>query len=261
MLNQENFLSMLKMNLLFILLGISAFANAQESDSEEKAYYFGGSVTATNNGISLLPTFTLGKPAGILDMKVGRKLTFEPQFRFSLEGKPWAFIFWWRYKVVDHEKFRMGVGAHPAVLFKTTTIISNGVTNETIEAQRYIAAEISPDYYLTKNISIGLYYLHGYGLQNEGVKNSDFITVNANFSHIKLVEDYYLGFKPQLYYLLMDGQDGFYITSAFTVAKDNFPLTIQSIINQPIKTNITGGKNFVWNVSLIYSFGREYVVR
>jgi len=38
--------------------------------------------------------FTLGKPAAIFDLSVGNeRLAFEPQFRFSLEGKPWSFIF------------------------------------------------------------------------------------------------------------------------------------------------------------------------
>ena len=82
---------------------------SQETDSTKHAKYFGGGVTVTNNGISLLPTFTLGKPAAIFDMKVGGRLTFEPQFRVLLEGKPWSFIFWWRYKIVDTNKFRMRV--------------------------------------------------------------------------------------------------------------------------------------------------------
>ena len=130
---------------------------------------------------------------------------------------------------------------------------------EVIEEQRYVAAEIAPDYYLTKNISIGLYYLHSHGLQDDGVKNSNFLTINGNFCHVKLVKEYFLKFKPQFYYLRMDGQDEFYFTSSFTLAKEKFPLTVQSIINQPIQKDITGGKDFVWNVSLIYSFGNEYV--
>ena len=263
MLGQKNIdypnLQAIRIFLLLMLCTFSYCTNAQEFGIEKKTTYFGGAVTATNNGISLLPTFTLGKPAAIFDMKVGRKLTFEPQFRFAMEGKPWSFVFWWRYKIVDNEKFRMRAGAHPAILFKTTTITSNGTTSEVTEALRYVAAEIAPDYYLTKNISIGLYYLHGYGLQDTGIKNSDFFTINGNFSHINLAKDYYLKFNPQFYYLLMDDQDGFYFTATATLAKENFPLTVQSIINQPIETEIVGGTDFVWNVSLVYSFQNNYV--
>lgn len=82
-------------------------ANGHIPDSTEKINYFGASATITSNGISLLPSFSLGKPAAMFDMKMGRKLTFEPQFRVSLEGKPWAFIFWWRYKIFSDRKFQI----------------------------------------------------------------------------------------------------------------------------------------------------------
>jgi hypothetical protein len=81
--------------LLIVLLNLSFLAFSQMRDSTKVANYFSGGVTVTNNGISLIPTFSLGKPAALFDLTAGRgKLSFEPQFRFSLEGKPWTFFFW-----------------------------------------------------------------------------------------------------------------------------------------------------------------------
>jgi hypothetical protein len=37
-----------------------------------------------------------------------------------------------------------------------------------------------------------------------------------------------------------------------------FPLAVQTIVNQPISTSIPGGDDFVWNLSLIYVFNREF---
>ncbi len=73
---------------LTVLLFICLFsAKAQTADS---TFHISGAASVTNNGISLLPMFTLGKPAAIFDLSVGNsRLAFEPQFRFSLEGKPW----------------------------------------------------------------------------------------------------------------------------------------------------------------------------
>jgi len=245
---------------LFILLSLfvhSVFA--QETDSAKYDRHIAGAVTVTNNGISLLPTFTLGKPAAIFDLSVGgKKLSFEPQFRFALDGKPWSFIFWWRYKLVNNEKFRVQMGAHPAVLFKTVTATMDGITSEIIEASRYFAVEFSPNYNLTKNISIGMYYLYGHALQKDGLQYSHFLTINSNFSNIRLSKEIYLRFYPQLYYLRMEQDDGFYVTASATLAHRNFPLSVQSMVNLPIQTNIPGGSDFVWNVSLIYSFNHEY---
>jgi hypothetical protein len=244
--------------LLFLLLSLSHFAFSQRKDSTNVVNHFSGAVTITNNGISFIPTFSLGKPAAIFDMSVGRKLSFDPQFRFALEGKPWSFLFWWRYKLVRTSKVALTIGAHPAILFKTITETTNGVTTEYLRAQRNVAAEISPNYFLTKNISVGIYYLYGYSLESYAVKNTHFLTFNTSISNIRLPYQFYMKFTPQVYYLNMDKQDGFYCSSVFTLARKNFPVSVSSLINKAIQTNIPS-KDFVWNISLTYSFNNEYV--
>jgi hypothetical protein len=181
------------------------------------------------------------------------------QFRFALEGKPWAFIFWWRYKLLNNEKFRIHVGAHPAIMFRTIPVATDGDTSDILEALRFVAGEFSPNYMLTKNISIGMYYLYGHGFQTTVTQNSHFLTLNGNFSNIRLSEKFYMKFHPQVYYLRMDKEDGFYVTASLNLARRDFPLAIQTIVNQPISTSIPGGDDFVWNLSLIYSFNREYI--
>jgi hypothetical protein len=101
---------------------------AQRPDSAPRHADVAGAVTVTNRGISLIPSFTLGKHAAIFDVAIRKHdLSFEPQFRVGLDGKPWSFIFWWRYRVLGGERFRLGVGAHPAILFRTNTVSTNGV--------------------------------------------------------------------------------------------------------------------------------------
>ena len=73
-------------------------AGAPNADTTRHASVL-GAITVTNKGISLIPSFTLGKPATLIDL-VTRKaeLSFEPQFRVGLDGKPWSFVFWGRYR-------------------------------------------------------------------------------------------------------------------------------------------------------------------
>ncbi len=242
---------------IFILTSSSVFSQTDESANKNR--FVSGTLTATNNGISLLPTFTLGKPAVMFDFAMGgKKLTFEPYFRFALEGKPWNFIFWCRYKILKTEKFQLGVGAHPALGFKTVTQTINGISTNVITSQRYLGSEISPNYFIRRNISIGLYYLHSYGLEETSTRSTDFITVNVNFSNLRLTERYFLKFHPQLYYLKMDQRDGYYATAAITLARKNSPLSIQSILNKAIDSTIITKSDFVWNVSLLYSFRKNF---
>lgn len=244
--------------LILGMLTLMHTATGQSTDSTEKINYFGGFVTLTNNGISFLPSFSLGRPAALFNMKVGRKLTFEPELRFGLDGKPWAFIFWWRYKFLSERRFQIRVGAHPSILFSTMPVTVDGVTSDKLIARRYVAGEISPDFYITKLISVGMYYLKGYGLQDDAVKNTDFITLNAKFHDIGLSKRLSLGFYPQFYYLKMDDTNGFYFSSRQALNIKDFPLSIQCIINVPIESDVVGGQDFVWNVSLVYSFGNQY---
>jgi hypothetical protein len=250
----------IKRALLFcIVINLASYSFSQKVDSGDSLSHFNGAVTITNNGISFIPTFTLGKPAVIFDLSMGKRLSFDPQFRFALEGKPWSFIFWWRYKLIKTDKFLFTLGAHPALAFKTVTISTDGGSKEIIMAQRYLAGELSPNYFIAKNISIGLYYLYAHCFEQDAPANTHFFTFNANFSGINLTKQFFIRFNPQIYYLKMDESDGFYFSSSLTLARRNFPISISALINKTIQTSISASKDFVWNASLIYSFNNKYV--
>lgn len=244
---------------LAILMVLSDVAFSQESDSLPTIREFKGAVTMTNNGISIIPTFMLGKPAVMFDLGVsGKRLSFEPQFRFAMEGKPWSFIFWWRYKAVRAKKFTLNLGAHPAIVFRETQMIVDGENRDVLVAQRFFAEEVVPTFKISDKVSLGLYYLHGNGLDKGTTKNTNFLALNTVFSNIRLIDDISLKLNPQLYVLKMDELHGYYVTSTFTLSKKDFPLTLTSVVNQVIKTDIPS-KDFVWNLSLIYTFNKEYV--
>lgn len=243
---------------LFISLFLSGIVLSQNSDSTRLANNFKTVVSVTNNGMSLIPTFSLEKPAIIFDASYGRRLTFDPLIRYSLEGKPWSFIFWWRYKLIKSGKFQFTIGAHPSVLFKTVNGTINGTSTEIMRARQYFVGELYPYYLLAKNVSMGVYYNYSRGLAKDDVKNTNFITLRTSISNIRLFEDLSLTFVPQVYYLKMDDRDGFYITSAFTFARNNFPVSISSVLNKKIESEIMSA-DFVWNVSLNYTFSEQLI--
>ncbi len=245
--------------LLIVFILLAHFSFSQEVECTKVPVHLGGAVTVTNNGISFIPTFSLEKPAAIFDLSVGKRLSFDPQFRFALDGKPWSFLFWFRYKLLKTNKFSFTAGTHLGLPFKTITETRNGVTTETITAKRYLAGELTPNYHLSKDVSVGLYYLYSRGIDVGTTKNTNFLTLNANFSNIPLTKQFYLKFIPQVYYLKMDHQNGFYFTSALSLANRKIPVSITSVINKVIQTDISASKNFVWNLSLIYSFNKKYV--
>lgn len=246
-----------KIILLVVLAPLCTTTFAQRKDS---TLFFRSSLSVTHNGFSFVPAFSLGKPAAILDLAVGNKrLSFEPQFRFALEGKPWSFIFIYRYKFIRKEKFHFSVGGHlPAFNWRTETVMVNGKEKDIIVTKRFLAGELLPNYQLTKKISLGMYVLIGHGWEKDVTRNTRFVGLRSNFSNIKLSEKFYAQFVPQIFYLSTDNVDGFYVTYSLTLAAKNFPLSISHIINKAIESELPS-KHFDWNVSLVYSFSKNYI--
>jgi hypothetical protein len=246
--------------LLIALLHFTNSSFSQKADSIKHVLHFKTAVSVTNNGFSFIPSFSLGKPATIVNLAiVGKKFSFEPELRFSLEGKPWSFIFIWRYKLIADNKFQFTVGAHvPALTYRTVSVVKDGITQNLIQTQRFLAYELMPNYNFTKKISISLVYLYGYGIEEDAAKNTLFISLRSSFSNIKLSNQYYLKFNPQIFYLNTNKKEGFYTSAGLTLAKLHFPLSIATMVNKPLKTNIAG-KVFDWNVSLIYSLSKNFI--
>jgi hypothetical protein len=244
--------------ILLLCLVLAIHSIAQNSDSAKKVYHFSGNALVTNNGISFIPTFSLGKPAMIVTLSMGdNRLSFEPEFRFSLEGKPWAILLWGRYKVVQNDKFTFTAGSHLGLSYNYPNVIINGVATDITQVKRYLATEFVPNYFFNKNLSVGMYYLYSHGLDIGTTNNTHFITLNSNISHIPFIKDLYFNFRPQVYYLKMDSQDGYFTSATLSLLKNKCPFSIAAIFNQKINTNIVT-KDFVWNVSLNYSFNHNY---
>lgn len=249
---------------LLVISAVMLFAFPQElradfADSTAKIYHISAAANVTNNGVSLLPTFTLGKPAAIFDLSVGNeKIAFEPQFRFSLEGKPWSFIFWWRYKVANTKNFKFSIGTHPSVAFRNFQMYdSKGSPVNILGHHQYWATEFSPNWTLSKNVSLGVYYLYSHGFSEGSTNNTNFITLNSTISNIKIVKNVFLRLYPQVYFLKMDEKSGFYITETLTFSHKNSPFFISSVLNKKLSSDIPGD-DFIWNLSLHYVFSKRF---
>lgn len=231
-----------------VLLGLACAAIADRAVAQgDRRLLATGALTVTNKGISTLPALTLGKPAGIVDVAIGRNgWSFAPQFRWALEGKPWSFIFWGRYRFPTHGRWHLAVGAHPAIVFKTIDSV--------IVARRYFAGEIGPGYTVTRHLDVVLYYFYSKGIDKESIQNTHMGAARVFVNTGPFAGNYVLQFAPQLYYLTMDGDDGVYLASTLTIGHRTVPLAISTFVNEPLRSDLAGGQEFIWNVSLIYTF-------
>jgi hypothetical protein len=231
---------------------------AQEQAPAKPTGQFGGVITATNNGVSIIPSFTLGRPALLFDLSLsGERFSFDPMLRFGMDGKPWSFVFWGRFKAIKDKPFTLTVGAHPAFIFAERIVKVNGQEKTMFVSQRFLAMEVAPMYKFSNRFSLGLYYLRGHGFNPIPPDNSNFLALNAVVSNIPVGGDFNLRVNPQLFYLKVDDTSGTYFTSNFTVTKPGFPIGFQGLFNQKIKSTIPGD-DFIWNVGLLYLFSTPY---
>lgn len=238
-------------------------AFAQDTDSTAKIINFRGAASVTNNGFSFIPAFSLGKPAAIFNFNIngGKRFSFEPEFRFALQdGRPWSFIFIWRYKVINQKRFQATLGSHfPAVPFRVLAYETTPNIKNTLAVSRVIPVEFTPNFIINKNNSISLFCLYAKGVSDDANNHTSVIMLRS-VSTISLNKNLSFRINPQVFLLKLDKLSGYYFASNFTLTSKKTPFYLGSTINAPIKSDIVG-KPFNWNITLGYSLDRKLIVK
>jgi len=247
-----------------ILLAVSILLFNQSSlaqagrDSTQHAINFSGSIGLTNNGFSIIPSFSLNSPAAIVQLSWRKnKCSFDPDVRITPDYKKGSMLFWFRYHAIENKKFSLRIGMHPAFNWMPATVTEAGVNKEWIRLRRFFAWEVSPGFRINQKWKIGLYYLQGNGLQNHGPQTTHFVNLNAGISPVKLSQPLTLSIFPAFYYLYLDRQEGTYFTATIQLKHQKWPLALQSIINQTFRSNISGNQIFMWNIGVQYEFKKK----
>jgi hypothetical protein len=248
----------------FVLLFL--FCNksfGQEIDSTDRVINFRGAASVTNNGFSFIPAFSLGKPAAIFNFNIngGKRFSFDPEFRFALQdGRPWSFIFIWRYKVINQKKFQFTLGSHfPAVPFRVLAYENTPEIKNTLAVSRVIPFEFTPNVIINNNHSISAFLLYAKGISDDAVNHTSvFMIRSVSIFHIG--KNLRFRVNPQLFKLNLDEKAGYYFASNFTLSSKKMPFYLGSTINRAFNSDI-GGKPFNWNLSIGYALDRKLIVK
>lgn len=69
--------------MLFLLVSLS-LTNANAQDNQNNMNHFRGNISVTNNGLSLIPAFSLNRPAAIFELSLGGEPSGFLQVKFPL---------------------------------------------------------------------------------------------------------------------------------------------------------------------------------
>lgn len=249
----------MKLLYTFFFSLVLSFAIAQTPDSTKNITTFSGSVGFTNNGFSIIPTFSLNSPAFVANLSFRKKkFSFEPDIRLVPTAEKGGLIWWVRYRLVDNKKFGFRIGTHPAFTLVRRIDTENGTTKEITEMLRFIAFEAVPSYQFNKKIGVSAMYLQGNGLQKHGPQLTRVLFLNTNITNIGLGKSLYFNLFPSIYFLYTDGYRGDYLTVTGALFHKKQPFSLQSTINQTFKSDIPDNQNFMWNLTLNYNFNKVF---
>lgn len=249
-----NILSITTLCLLNLQVGYS-----QQTDSTQSTTTFSGSIGISNNGFSIIPSFSLNSPAAVATLSIRKNsFSFEPDIRLVPDASKGGMLWWLRYRLVDNPKFKFRLGAHPAFTFVRRSIVDNGKTTEITEMLRFLAYEAVPSYQISQNFGLSAMYLEGHGLQKHGPQKTRALFLNTAISNIKLSEKLVFHLYPSIFFLYTDGYRGDYLTVTGVLAHKKLPFTLQSTINQTFKSDVPGNQEFMWNVMLAYNFSKTF---
>ena len=257
------YISSLKINLIIISLVITSIGLSQ-NDIESKEFNLSGNINVSNNGFSLIPLFSLGEPATVIDLSFGNdRLSFDPSFSFELNGlKPWILDFRWNYKIIKQEKYLVNLGLFlPGLFFRNTTFEKNGDQLEGVFIWRSIVSTLNLSYSFSDKFSLGIFYFRPFPIEQidpNQPRRGSVLSIKSSLRNLKISESIKINWNPELYFPKIDEKSGIFVAQNILIEFKNFPLSISSNMNKAIDFGNFTGKEFDWNVGINYSFNNTF---
>jgi hypothetical protein len=244
----------MKMKALLILVFLPILTFSQNTtDTTKHPIRVSGSIQVTNNGISPVPAFSLGKPAIMTSFTISKKnLSFTPQFNYGIDGRPWSSNNWLRLQI-PHKKLTFRVGINWSLFFKQQKITENGNTFNIKRVNRYLENELAVFYQLNDKTTIQAIWWHDEGMDIDAVKRGSFYSLSSTISKIPLSKNLKLTLVPHIFYLNNKIPfKGFFVSGIAIFSYKNSPFTISVQDVQPIWVESDGKSS--WNIGLNWSF-------
>lgn len=240
-----------KIVLLLILAAINRFSFSQDASSNDDSKLKAACTFSFNtNGISSIPSFSLGAPAVIANpsFNYGR-FNYEPVLAYDLDIQPWFIDNWFRYRIIDRPKFEFRTGLNFSMFFTDLRLPDSTV----LQGQRYWAAEFTSVYKPTESSFISAAYWNDRG-QDRGTIKGHFLSLMAEKSAIPVGKSVLLAANLHFFYINYDGNnDGLFLSPKLTCSLKRAPASLFFHGIQALSSNISPYPGFSWNLGLAYT--------
>jgi hypothetical protein len=243
----------------FLVLGIitlNTFAMQDADSTKSKKIKAGATFSLNSNGISSVPAFSLGKPALIASVYVGKGwFSYDPTLAYSLDGHPWFIDNWLHIKLINRPKFELRTGMNISTYCSKYSVPDG----ELYGVERYYAYELAATFRFNHNISLLTQYWNDRGQEDWSLKGH-FLSIIAEKTDMALGRHILCTAAVQLFYINYDSNnngndnnDGLFVAPRIAFSARNFPVSVFSQVVQAIISNIEPFPGFNINVGIGYT--------
>lgn len=220
-------------------------------DDKKHPIKFSGTISMNTNGIAPVPAFTYGKPVVSANLSVVKnRFSYDPQFSYGFDLRPWIMDNWFHYKLMDRPKFEMRTGLNISMFFSEYESPDADIW----QGQRYTTFELAEIFKVTETSTISFLTWYDYGLE-DGTISGYFLNLVGDKSDIRLGNHFLAAINFQTFYVDYTGKnDGLFIAPMVSCASVDVPFYIFFQGIQPIITNISPSPEFQWNLGIGFSF-------
>jgi hypothetical protein len=241
---------------VFILFTSSTIAGQNADSIKTKKLHAGVMFSLNSNGISSVPAFSLGDPALMASVSIGKGwFSYDPTLAYSLDGHPWFIDNWLHVKLVNMPEFELRTGMNISTYCSKYTV-PEGVL---YGVERYFAFELAATFRFANNMSLLTQYWNDRGQEDWSLKGH-FLSATAEKTDMGIGKHVLCAAALQLFYINYDGNngdnnnnDGFFVSPRIAFSIRNFPVSVFSQVVQAITSNIEPFPGFNINVGIGYT--------
>ena len=236
---------------LFILISTIFTTLYAQQDTIADKVKINGNIQVTNNGISFVPAFSLGKPAAITMLYItSNRFYYYPEFDFGLNAKPWSIGNRIGYNFIMKGKFNMALGTGLGLYFNRRDSLIN---NEEFQLQRYTMAELNFGYNFSATRRIQAFIFYSTALDKVGIKSGEMVMLNFIFDRLMLWKGSYLSIVPTVVWLKNTAPfNGVFVSQVTSFHLVRFKPNLSFQTTLPVYTE--PHSDFIWNVGLNFPF-------
>lgn len=237
-----------------VLFFQSAALNASETtDSTKSKLKAGATFSLNSNGISSVPAFSLGKPALMASVFVGKGwFSYDPTLAYSLDGHPWFIDNWFHAKLVNQPKFELRTGVNVST-YCSKYVVPEMPGGELFGVERYFTFELATTFRFGHNTSLLTQYWNDRGQEDWSIKGH-FISATGEKTDMAIGKHVLFAAALQLFYINYEGNnDGLFVAPRVAFSVRKFPVSVFSQVVQAITSNIDPFPGFNINVGIGYT--------